>query len=394
MHSQSWSKALAVLQQACTAKGILASVTAQENYGRIWSRDSNIAGLAGYLANDDTIMEGWIRSLVTLWSAQHDTGVCPSNVSLDSKVSYGSLAGRVDATTWALVGAGLMYDQLQGHIPDINLRVDKALSVLEAWEFNGRHLIYSPLSGNWADEYPYHGYLLYDNALRYWAVSLWSQIRHDESLLRKKNEIKNTIYSNFWLGEYHDTSRSYYHESLFERCKNLHRGHLIAGFHPGGIFPMFDAAANGLALLLGLANEPESTAIAEYIEGLWSTEVRQGYVPAFWPPIYESDPLWGEISTNYSYSFKNKPHHFHNGGIWPVMMGVLGLGLTQAGLDNITKVMSVTYDEHLRHNNDQFFEYIDSSEYLAAGKNPLCFSAAGYVFLHTNKESINSILLK
>ncbi|MBK7466490.1 MAG: hypothetical protein IPJ43_06555 [Saprospiraceae bacterium] len=46
----------------------------------------------------------------------------------------------------------------------------KCLNVLEIWEYNSRGLIYTPLGGNWADEYPTSGYTLYDNVLRYWAL--------------------------------------------------------------------------------------------------------------------------------------------------------------------------------------------------------------------------------
>ena len=37
----------------------------------------------------------------------------------------------------------------------------------QAWEFNNKHLMYSPASSNWADEYPVEGYILLNNVLRY-----------------------------------------------------------------------------------------------------------------------------------------------------------------------------------------------------------------------------------
>ena len=54
-------------------------------------------------------------------------------------------------------------------------------------------------------------------------------------------------------------------------------------------------------------------------------------VPAFWPPITENDPEWDQLKANYSHTFKNKPYHYHNGGVWPMVNGFWGMALNRAG---------------------------------------------------------------
>jgi hypothetical protein len=54
---------------------------------------------------------------------------------------------------------------------------ERAVHCLGAIEYNGRHLMYVPTGGNWADEYIFEGYILYDQVLRAWALRLLGE-RH------------------------------------------------------------------------------------------------------------------------------------------------------------------------------------------------------------------------
>jgi hypothetical protein len=50
-------------------------------------------------------------------------------------------------------------------------------------------------------------------------------------------------------------------------------------------------------------------------------EVGGTLAPAHWPIIDEDHTLWGAITSNYAYNFKNHPGHFHNGGVWGLTQG-------------------------------------------------------------------------
>jgi len=126
-------KALHLIQSACTVKGISASPIEQDNYTRIWARDSMIAGIAGLLSEDEIVIEGFKSSLETLRNGQNKLGVIPSNVKTDLIKSYGGIAGRVDATLWYIIGTGLY---ILNHTEEVNANewkksLDQSLKALE-----------------------------------------------------------------------------------------------------------------------------------------------------------------------------------------------------------------------------------------------------------------------
>ncbi len=386
---QTLHKATAILHKATVSSGIMALAEDVENYGRIWSRDSMIAGIAGLLIDDKTLKQGLRNSILSLASLQHETGAIPSNVNIDlTKASYGSLAGRVDATTWWLIGAALYLhnfedEDLKSSILD---KVYKSLHVLDCWEFNGRDLIYTPLSGNWADEYPLHGYLLYDNALRYWALKMWAEIVESDKMRVKAQRIRLSIQKNFWPDE---NSIDLYHSKLkYDASQRF----FITGFHPGNVYKVFDAAGNALALLMGFASGEKLHSLIGYVNTIFSS-LGHHLLPAFWPVINEGDPNYEEIRSNYAYQFKNYPHHFHNGGIWPVMMGLFAMGLTVNDHSEISSKLFESSKHFLEDDAKPFAEYIDSAHFKPCGKKELCFSAAGCIFMaQNNKDHIIKIL--
>ncbi len=374
-------KAITLLQKATTAHGILASPVKQENYQRVWSRDGIMAGIAGILIDDSVIIQGLKETCLTLARNQHPKGTIPSNVPLDRKApSYGSLVGRVDATSWFVIGSCLYYLNTKDHDfwKEIESNVNDALAILDAWEFNDRHLIYTPLSGNWADEYPMHGYLLYDNLLRLWAVQLFAKISTEDKYLLKAKLIKQVIQHNFFFDQQDETR---YHPTLYHRAYNNHWKIPVAGFNPSRYYKIFDACGIGLALLMNVS-ESKQTAhnVTEYLNKMKFNESEALLVPAFWPVIKEEESLWDELAENYSYSFKNTPHHFHNGGIWPIMSGWLALGLKSQGQSDAAERIFSGLEGLLAQDDYQFSEYYDSLDLKANGKKPLSYSATGYIF--------------
>ncbi len=379
-------KAIATIHDAISEQGLTATSIDTDNYKRVWSRDATMTGIAGCLHGDIKVISAFADSIDTLRDHQHSIGIIPSNVGED--VSYGSIAGRVDATLWYIIAVQIYVrttqDQefLQNHIQSIV----KAFSVIEAWEFNGRHLVYTPTSGNWADEYPIQGYTLYDNCLRLWGLRLWSELFETGE---KADAVSYTIKSNLWLDS---KKEKRYNSNLYQRTLAKSKSQFFeAGFDPSRYYRMFDAAGNGLALMLGLADENQIESICQHIESLFNT-LQADYVPAFWPPIKEGDSLWSSIQENYSYDFKNHPHHFHNGGIWPIMMGWLNVGLKIVGKENLAFRIQSQYNAFAKAENYIFSEYISSDTFKAGGKSKMCFSASGAILMNATKEELQRIL--
>lgn len=161
-------EAIEIIRKAITEEGILASAQQRDNYARVWARDSMMTGYAGILVHDEEILAGLEKSVLTLARHQAENGQIPSNV-VNDKASYGTHVGRTDATTWWIVTTceylkSKQNDELKKSQKE---KIYKALSCLKSWEYNQRGLVYSPLGGNWADEYVTSGYTLYDNVLRF-----------------------------------------------------------------------------------------------------------------------------------------------------------------------------------------------------------------------------------
>ncbi|NND63271.1 MAG: hypothetical protein HKN48_08765 [Flavobacteriaceae bacterium] len=374
--------AVQLLHELCTPNGILASSIEADNYKRIWARDSIVCGLAGIFIDDDTIIEGLKNSLITLADHQHELGMIPSNVSPgNTDVSFGSLVGRVDTTTWFIVGCCKYYKHTNDHETwnYLKPKIEKCRSYLKSIEFNNKGWIYTPLSGNWADEYPIHGYTLYDNMLRIWGELMWCKTEGIETT--EIDFISEKTRFNFWPSEINNPD-IIYQKGPYETAKNAQPNHFAAFILPGDYDLRFDAAANALALFHFSINETEKKRLTEFIDSLTS-EISASLIPAFWPIITDKSDDWNLLKGNYSYDFKNHAGDFHNGGIWPVWMGMFCLGLSKNEMAEKAEQIIEAFTSLVSENKEwDFQEYINSNTLKLGGKNKMGYTASGVVFMH------------
>ena len=384
-------QAFRVLKNSSTAAGFLATATGDENYNRVWSRDSAITALAILLHEREELYPSVKASILTLAQQQNDQGLIPSNVAVaateNASVSYGTLVGRVDAQTWWLIQTCLYLSKTQ----DLELKTKlkapafQVLNLLDAWEFNARHLVYTPLGGNWADEYTLSGYTLYDNLLRYWALKLCSSCWPEEQQLQQKIQlVRNAIEHNFCSTK--PTSEQTLHPRIFQTLQKQQIPFLPACFDAAQYTLQWDAAANGLALLLGF----EIPGLTAYIKK-FESEQQQLFIPSFWPVIQKQDAAWALLENQYNYSFKNEPYQFHNGGSWPVMSGILAMGLQKQSAE-LARQIAQSYEQFLEQTDTfHFSEYISTNDFKPGGKQQMCFSASGYLFMCADPAQILAI---
>lgn len=379
------SSALQLLREACTEFGIMASPEAQDNYRRLWSRDSMVAGIAALPSDDEQVLEAFRQSVLTLAEYQHPHGMIPSNVLPDEDnpdISYGGLAGRVDATSWFVIGCCLFISHANDEELKKKLQPNllQAIEIMDRWEFNGRGLIYTPLSGNWADEYPVQGHTLYDNCLRLWGIELYSGLYGDEDREVQSRIIRERIAINFWPEAATVDHPAVYHKRCFEEMAEKKLAHFACAVDPRGYNNHFDAAGHGLALYLNLPTTGQLQKIKQYAGELFR-EIGADLLPAFWPVIKPGDPEWAALNENYSFGFKNEAHHFHNGGIWPVWMGFFGLGMSRQDNASIAQNMLEAWMKIEDPEAPLFTEYIASDTLKPGGKQRLSYSASGLLFL-------------
>lgn len=369
-------EAIEVIRKAITDEGILASAQQRDNYARVWARDSMMTGYAGILIDDEEILDGLEQSILTLVRHQAENGQIPSNV-VNGKASYGTHVGRTDATTWWIVTTCEYLKRPEKETLKNQLRqpIYQALSCLKTWEYNQRGLVYSPLGGNWADEYVTSGYTLYDNILRYWALKNAAEIYRDEDLQAKAVNTKQLIQENFYKN---DSDVVKYHETAYARTPG--KPYLWASLNANGYDVRFDLAGNALAIFLDF--ELDFKAFSTFLESVYE-EFGHWMLPVFYPVIFPGDDDWRLLENNYSYSFKNEPHHFHNGGSWPIFLGWLCLGLKRKGFPEIPGKILAQYEFLMKEKGESFREYYSTDELLPLGTEELCFSASGYLLMTT-----------
>lgn len=380
MSNVSYHKAIALLHQVSTKNGFLASAENTSNYQRVWARDGVICGLAALASADEKLIATFKNTLETLADNQHEIGTIPSNVLISegkTEVSYGGLAGRVDAVTWFIIGM-CQYASHQNEpefVVKYKTHIEKALALLNAWEFNNKHLLYVPLSGNWADEYITDGYVLYDQLLRIWALKSYNLFVKSAVLAKKIEDITHQIESNFSP----NSNQEKYHEKAYQLL--VFNKYLPCSFSPSGYKTQFDAFANALVVLLKIGTKETQNQILEFASNL-ASETKLGLVPAFWPPVFQEDEHWNLLKNNCKYEFRNFPYEFHNGGSWSMVNGFVGIAmLSQNQTENAAHLLE-KINQANAVDDFSFYENFNTDTKAPNGVAFCAWSAAATVLIH------------
>lgn len=380
MNNIAYEKSIELLLKCSSTEGFLASAQNISNYKRVWARDGVICGLAALATGNEKLINTFEKTLETLAQNQHQNGTIPSNVAIkenDFEVSYGGLAGRVDAVSWFIIGVCqyAFYKKDEAFVNQYKSHIDKCLQLMEAWEFNNKHLMYVPLSGNWADEYVTDGYVLYDQLLRVWALKSYNHFANQIELTVKVDNIINQIEINFTnqkSGEkYHDRA---YNELVFN-------DYMPASFSPAGYKNYFDAFANSLAIMLNIGTEAFQNKIIDYAINLQNATA-MNLIPAFYPTIEENDLDWNLLKNNCKYEFRNFPNEFHNGGSWAMVNGFFGLAMTTKNKDASKLLNAINHANAVE--NYSFYENFNTKTTAPNGVPFCAWSAAAAIILHQN----------
>jgi hypothetical protein len=379
--SNTYSEAISLLRRANSNAGFLAADNPVDNYHRVWARDGVICGLAALASGENDLISIFKNTLQTLKNHQHINGTIPSNVLVQenqkNEISYGGLAGRVDAVTWYIIGvchytlSTQDFDFFQEH----KKAVIKCLSLLEAWEFNNQNLLYVPLSGNWADEYITDGYVLYDQLLRIWGLRLLDKIEPNQDYFNKRVAIEKQIKNQFFPNQ----SVGLMHPKAYEKIKELK--FLPCSFSPSGYKTRFDAFAHALFLILDLGDKSLQNDIVNHFTDLIHSQ-KLNLSPAFWPPVFPEEDEWSLLAQNCKYDFRNFPYEFHNGGVWPMVNGFVGIALYEHEEKAFSTQIQVALNQVNEMENYGFYENFNAETGLPNGVKYCTWSAAASVLLH------------
>jgi hypothetical protein len=385
MNDLSYNKAIGLLEKVASSHGFLASAQNISNYKRVWARDGVICGLAALASANESLIETFCHTLETLANNQHSNGTIPSNVMITddkTEVSYGGLAGRVDAVTWFIIGICqyAYYKEEAAFVVQYKNHIEKCMQLLEAWEFNNKHLLYVPLSGNWADEYITDGYVLYDQLLRVWALKSYNYFAKSDLITAKIEKIIAQIEINYTPNSVGEV----YHERAYKEA-NINN-FMPCSFSPAGYKTQFDAFANSLALVLNIGSGDFQNTILNYALKL-KKEMPLQLLPAFWPPITQTDVDWNLLKNNCKYEFRNYPYEFHNGGSWAMVNGFYGLALlTKSKKEDALHVLQAINKVNAIEDYS-FYENFNSQTKRPNGVPFCAWSAAATVMLHQSIAS-------
>lgn len=385
-----YQKALEVLRTNSERHGFLASCTNKNNYRRVWSRDGVVQGLASLMTGEKKLISTFEANLRTLKDYQDETGRIPSNVNVESNhVSYGTLVGKVDATLWYVIGVAQYYKRTgrDDFLKEFTESIDNAMAYLQALELNGKGLIYVPTGGDWADEYVTHGYVLFDELLYLQAQKEYLHLREIHgrpvaALQKKKEHLQRLIEVNYLPSEPKAKRREVYHRKLYDKAiREFKKGYALPYFSTDGFAPFLDSFANSLLLLMDVGTKSEAARIIRsMMERLSKQEIK--IVPAFWPPITSKNVFWSVLKVNSLFEFRNKPHHYHNGGLWPLIQGFFIAGLLARGKTSVARQLLQQFSDALQRDNHAFHEYFDSKYYKPHGIREMGFSASGYIIAY------------
>jgi hypothetical protein len=357
--------AVSLLRSLTGPHGIRASESSHANYSAIFARDAVMAGIAGLLLQDTVITSGLVRTLEHLRRLQGAEGQVASNYVIRDgeppQVSFGTLVPRVDAALWYLIGVGL---GARGGVLDASDHRDSVrlvVRLLDAIEYNGRNLLYAPVGGNWADEYIYDGYVLHDQALRAWGLRLASATFGESAWREKADRIEETIAAAFWPAN--DEARRY----------------PLAAFSPTRVHDVFDLATCALLATSGIAPALGVRSLVFVGEQFLGRGVLP---PAFHPVIDESHRDWPALARYHLHGFRNRPHEYHNGGVWMIWLGWLGLALARNNRSDDLRTLRDMVDARLRSLPEfAFEEYFHGRTGAPAGTKRMAYSATGIAFL-------------
>jgi len=318
-------ESLRLLVANLTPRGILAARRSPEAearaYTRIFGRDAGVCALAMAGSGVAALEDGAVASLDSLAKLQAPNGQIPKYVDPEGSDADFWYLGCIDATLWWLIAV----DHVRRRSSSDGIRtrwqpaVDRAVQWLLAQEHQRFFLLQQNEASDWADIMPRSGFVLYTNALWYRVKQRFGLPNLDET-----RHHFNHLFHPFSrdLPEY--------------RRSRLLRHYAVRGQRDPGLYLSFvnlsfagdegDVFGNLLAILCGLAGDARANEIART---LLAAGVADPYpIRVVTRPITGEHELWRGYMARHQ---QNRPHQYHNGGVWLFVGGFWVMVLAMLG---------------------------------------------------------------
>lgn len=397
-----YQAAISVLKNCSCPAGFKASADVG-GYQEVWARDSLMTALAVVQIGDAALMATAKQSLRTLTDHQTAAGLLPNNV--DSTSGEADYQACLDGTLWYSIALAAMVQQTddQELLQTLYPTVERAFVWLACQDVDASGLISTQEAGDWQDQFPVRGKVLYDNVLYVKALrsaALLAERMQDTKqqthYLATATQVQAMIQRYFWLYNAQPNTMAHIHNPTSKEYAALfavenatyvgQQPYFVAwrGFHQVGSW--FDTLGNMLAIVTGVATEQQTKQILDYAAAVHITEPYPAQ--AVYPVIEPGDPDWREYMRK---GDLNLPHQYHNGGIWPFIGGWLILALVQAGrLAEAQQQLAALAELNAlgRTSSWEFNEWFHGSTGQPLGKPHQAWSAALYCLAYHSVQDI------
>ncbi|MBI9107959.1 MAG: hypothetical protein JEZ04_14515 [Spirochaetales bacterium] len=338
--------------------------TAGWGYPEPYTRDLLIALPGMLLTGDKDLVNQMRRVLMTLSENQSEHGHIPSLVHDPED------RGASDTTPLFLVGLSI-FRIFTGEKEFLKDAANKALSWMSHQSPTDGVLIAQQPTTDWRDEQWVTGYGIYVNTLVYSYLRFFG-------LDDKAEEFRNFMdYFKICGGEIH----AHVHNVLAAENKPYYVFWSFKVYSS----ERFDLLGNSLAILSGLAPLKRAREIISWINIECENLKKRGDLavdlpPNFFPYIRKEDPDWLGRYEEY-----NMPGEYHNGGIWPFIIGFYIAALVAAEEYQLAEKKLLVMTDLIKKSSDNslsfgFNEWIKAQNGEVRGQDWQTWSAAMYIY--------------
>jgi hypothetical protein len=333
-------------------------------YPEPYTRDLMIASLGILASGDERLIASLRRVLEALAASQTRLGLMPGLANDPRDL------GSSDTTPLFLVCLAL-FRQATGETDFLSTAAERALTWMQYQSPDGSGLVAQQPTSDWRDEQWVPGYGLFVNTLMHTALRLWG--RHDEAEALRAL-INQPIVKAGWKD-------AHVHEGLAIPDQPYY----ALWSYKVHSSERFDLLGNSLAILSGVASRSKANAIIDWVEAECQGLREHGELvgnlpPCLFPYIQPSDGDWHP-----RYELFNKPGEYHNGGVWPFIVGFYIAALVAAGrtelarekLDRLTELVRPVREARTEWG---FNEWIRAEDGTPRGQDWQTWSAAMYLY--------------
>ncbi|MDD5369816.1 MAG: glycoside hydrolase 100 family protein [Anaerolineaceae bacterium] len=338
--------------------------TAGWGYPEPYTRDLMISSF-GILASKDEHLVGALQKvLVALAEHQSPLGQIPSLAHDPAEL------GASDTTPLFLIGTAL-FRRYSGDADFLDQAVRKAFTWMEYQCPDYSMLVGQLPTSDWRDEHWVLGFGLYVNTLVYTYLRFYHR---DQTALQVRRQIQHT-----------DHRIKGMHRRLHEGLSVPNQPYYALWAYKVLNNERFDLLGNSLAILSGLASRERAGEILDWVEASCHQLHDQGMLGASLPPCLIPFAVPGDDDWHARMQRFNPPGSYHNGGIWPFIVGFYIVALVSAGrvetaqtkLEQLTELIRLSRRPGLAFG---FNEWHQAQDGAPRGQDWQTWSAAMYLY--------------